>query len=277
MGLPTSTLIRGILQHGVSDGPGLLRDSRTPRIGLRQRAQFLVYSRSAEDYLRVHGVSNALAIGSPWAYLYNMDKHLQSTITSSNQMKFLVFPMHHSLSVHVLITREQIRKKIQFWKSLANGNAITICLLWTEFLNLDWREVCHEEGVELTFAGVSVTNPIWSQHISRVNFLPSIMRILQAHTHSIFECPTSAIYYALSMGHSVGYFQETQTLDWESVSSSHKEEAQFLRSNIPLMIGQFTESQKYEIFMKEMLGFDVIVSPTDLKEKIEYSIGVVPT
>jgi hypothetical protein len=277
MGLPASTLLKGVLQHGVSAGPDLLRNARMPRVGLWKRSPYWVYSNSGERYLQEHGIKTAKAIGSPWAYLHKMNQVNPSKDLQVISDKYLIFPTHHSLSVHVPISRGQIKEKICFWKNLAKGNPTTICLLWTEFLDPNWHEICAEEGVELTFAGVSVTNPVWSPHPSRLNFLPSIMKLLHSHTHSIFECPTSAIFYALSMGHSVGYFSETLTFDWESESAAHKEEALWFREEMPTIFGQFAESKPVEKLWRDMLGFDAVLSPTNLEQTLIHSLKSVPT
>jgi hypothetical protein len=171
----------------------------------------------------------------------------------------------------------QIREKIKFWKDLAGGHELSICLLWTEYLDPIWRQVCYEDDITLTFAGVSVTNPVWSPHTSRVNFLPEIMRMLSNHTHCIFESPTSAIYYALSMGLNVGFFPETQTLNWESISEIHKEELTWLQNTMPSMVGQFTGASQLENHWREILGFDSVLSPSHLKQTLKFSSTSVPS
>lgn len=276
MGLPTTTLLQGVLQHGVSTELDLLRNSRMPRVGLRRRSPFWVYSKSGEKYLRERGVSNVQAVGAPWAYLCGMNEVRPQKLSSALYEKYLIFPTHHSLSVHIPTNPSQIRRKIRIWKELASKQEITICLLWTEYLDSTWRQVCEEEGVTLTFAGVSFTNPVWSPHVSRVEFLPEIMKMLTNHTHCIFESPSSAIYYALSMGLSVGFFPETQTRNWESESPIHKEELEWLRNNIPSMVGQFTEANHIESHWKDILGFDAVLSPSDLRQTMKYSVGTVP-
>ena len=186
MGLPTTTLLQGVLQHGVSTEPDLLRNSAMPRLGLRRRAPFWVYSKTGEKYLHSHGINNAYAIGSPWAYLCEMNGIQYQRASELDHKKFLVFPTHHSLSVRVPTSLIQIKEKIKFWKDLAGEHELSICLLWTEYLDPIWRQACHEDEITLTFAGVSVTNPVWSPHSSRVEFLPEIMKMLSNHTHCIF-------------------------------------------------------------------------------------------
>lgn len=276
MGLPITTLLQGVLQHGVSAGPDLLKNARMPRVGLWRRSPFWVYSGTGEKYLRERGINNVHAIGSPWAYHWEMSEFHPNNVSVAPSEKYLIFPTHYSLSVHRPTSPSQIRQKIHFWKELASGHKITICLLWTEYLDSNWRQVCEDEGVALTFAGVSVTNPVWSPHVSRVGFLPAIMEMLKTHTHSIFECPTSAIFYALSMGLSVGLFPETQTYNWGSESPVHQEEVDWIRTEMPSMIGQFARADQLEGIWKEMLGFNAVLSPSDLREIITYSVGAVP-
>ena len=277
MELPSTTLLQGVLQHGVSTGPDLLRNSHMPRIGLQRRAPFWVYSKNSEKYLREHGVTNVHAIGSPWAYLCGMNEDHPPKLSEVTQEKYLVFPTHHSLSVDVPTNPSQIREKISYWKELTSGHELTICLLWTEYLDPIWRQVCEEDGITLTFAGVSVTNPVWSPHTSRVGFLSVIMRLLSNHTHCIFESPTSAIYYALSMGLNVGFFLETQTPNWESISEIHKEELIWLQNTMPSMVGQFTGASQLETHWREILGFDSVLSPSDLKQTLKFSSIAVPS
>jgi len=275
--LDSSTLLEGVLQHGITSNENLLLDAKTPKVGLFRRAPFWVFSKETTEFLKNHGMRDVTAIGAPWAYLQKMRGQLADVGGHPKRNKTLVFPTHYSQSVNIPFTQDEVRQKLRRWKSLSGGEEITICLLWSEFLNPVWRMVCESEGVTLTFAGVGESKPVWSPHVSRVNFLANIDILLRDHSRCIFESPTSAIFYAISLGKEIGLFLSPQSGDWGAFSAAHERQLIWTTECLPDLVEKFALTPRMIEFSRRVLGEDCILNPEELRENLVYSKGVVPT
>lgn len=271
MGLDRSTLFLGVLQHGFTfnDVPS---DANTPRLKMLQRTPLWVYSEDRAKSLQELGFSNVSSIGAPWLYLPKTSISRESKIGVE---QYIVFPIHTSLSVAVSPSDEDIRKKIKYWKGIAGENALTICLYWSDFLEMSWRRIAQEEGVEVTLVGVGETDPVWSPHTTRVNFLTNLRDLLSQNTHAIFETFTSGMMYAISVGLSVGYFPQTHT-DYESQLHDHTVGGQWMEENIPGVIGKFVSAKDLAKRNDRMLGVQSFRSPQELRNILVHEDGIVP-
>ena len=269
MGLDRSTLLLGILQHGFSykDDPS---DAVTPRLENFRRSPLWVYSGSRASSLRNQGFGNVEAIGAPWLYLPPVSAF--SDIRAKGD-KFIVFPIHTTLSVNVSPTESEIKSKIKYWKSLARESPLTICLYWSDYLEWSWRRIAEAEEVAVTVVGISESTPVWSPHSARIDFLSNLRTLLHQHTHAIFETFTSGMVYAISEGLTVGYFPQTQT-GYES--QGHLEADHWMARHIPGVVGEFTEAKALAERNNEMLGLESFCTPDQLKESLVYEIGIVP-
>jgi hypothetical protein len=270
-GLDRSTLLMGILQHGFSyqDDDA---DCITPRLRNFRRSPLWVYSAKREDSLRGKGYKNVKAIGAPWLYLP------PASISPSIQAKgdaIVVFPIHTSLSVNVSPSDSDIRRKICYWKSVAAGRPLTICLYWSDYLEWSWRRIAYEEGVEITVVGVGELNPVWSPHSTRIDFLRNLRSLLCGYSHAIFETFTSGMFYAISCGLSVGYFPQTQT-ELEFGTEVHQASHLWMSRNLPGVVGEFVEARELSGQNNEMLGVESLLTPGGLRDLLTYQTGVVP-
>ncbi len=272
MGLDRSTLLMGILQHGFSYQDDEA-DCITPRLKSFRRSPLWVYSEKRELSLKEKGFKNVKAIGAPWLYLP------PSTTFSRMQPKkdrFIVFPIHTSLSVDVSPSDYEIRKKIQYWKSVAAGSPLTICLYWSDYLEWRWRWIAEDEGISVTVVGVGELDTVWSPHSTRIDFLTNLKSLLGEYSHAIFETFTSGIVYAISAGLSVGYFPQTQT-EYESRLQAHLEGDRWMAKHIPGIVGEFVEARTLLDKNNEMLGVQSYRTPDELRELLIYEIGIVPS
>ena len=272
MGLDRSTLLLGMLQHGFSyqDDPA---DAITPRLKNFKRSPLWVYSENRASSLRQQGFTNVTAIGAPWLYLPPASK---SSSAQTKRDRFIVFPIHTSLSVDVSPNENDMRSKIKYWKSIAGESPLTICLYWSDFLEWGWRRIAEAEGVEVTVVGVGELVPVvWSQHSTRIDFLPNLRTLLERNSHAIFETFTSGMIYAISAGLTVGYFPQTQT-EYESGLQAHLEGDHWMARHIPGVVGEFVEARALTERNSEMLGVESFCTPDRLKELLVYEIGIVP-
>jgi len=274
MGIDRSNILLGVLQHGVSQ-LGLTADTEftrvnlAPRNGFFERAPQWVYSEITRHHLVANGVKNVEAIGAPWNYLdhdkYRVDKGRQSNADST----FIVFPQHRNASIEEEVLRNDLQNRIAFWKDLANNQELTICIFWSEFLHPVWQQVCKEEGVRLVTAGIGDTNPAWSPHLSRVKFLHNLSSIMQKNTHCIFERETTGIFYAISLGLTVGYFPATRPfLDTGSIKMHD-----LLLAKFPEILNQFVRA---EVLMERSdlwLGRGSTRTPDELKSILKFEVS----
>ena len=270
-GIDRSNILVGILQHGVSQG-GLTSDSpftennRAPRLNLLQRAPIWVFSENTKRHLKLNGIKNVEAIGAPWIYLPHNEVANDIALSRSNQPNYLVFPAHFDLRSKVDFTLEEVRSKVAYWRSLSGCNALTICLYWSEYLSSVWHQVCHEEGVNLVTAGIGSTIPLWSPHLSRVEFLYNLSRILQSNTHCIFERDSSSLYYAISLGLSVGYFPITRRLVYLNDCQTHE----LLLSKFPEILNDFIDAEVLKERNDVWLGQESFRGPAELQSILRY-------
>lgn len=271
MRLDRTTLLLGVLQHGFTFRTNSA-DARTPRLSSYKRSPLWVYSETRARSLRDQGFKNVQAIGAPWLYLPPTS---ESSAPQNTRDSFIVFPIHTALSVNVSPDESEIKRKIQFWKSISGDSTLTICLFWSDFLEWSWRRIAEAEGVKVTVVGVGDTNPVWAPHSSRIDFLPNLRTLLQQHSHAIFETFTSGMIYAISAGLAVGYFPQTQT-KYESQLQDHLDGDHWMAKQIPGVIGVFVEAQKLADRNNEMLGVESFSTPDRLRELLVYETGVVP-
>ena len=272
MRLDRTTLLMGVLQHGFTfrTNPA---DALTPRFRNYKRSPLWVYSEARARSLRNQGFKNVQAIGAPWLYLAPTP---ESSSSKNTRDSFIVFPIHTALSVNVSPSERDIKSKIHYWKSISGDNTLTICLFWSDYLEWSWRRIAEAEGVNVTVVGIGDTNPVWSPHSSRIDFLPNLRTLLQQHSHAIFETFTSGMIYAISAGLAVGYFPQTQT-EYESQLLGHIDGDYWMARQIPGIIGEFVEAHALVDRNNEMLGVESFSTPDRLKELLVYETGIVPS
>ena len=270
-GINRLNILTGILQHGVSQ-TGLTAEwpftqiNRAPRLNLFHRAPVWVYSENTKRHLKSNGIRNVEAIGAPWIYLPHSELANRITSGNSSHPSYLVFPAHFNQDNRVDFTLEEVRRKILFWRSISGGNALTICLYWTEYLSPVWQQVCQEEGIKLVTAGLGFTTPAWSPHLFRVEFLHNLSKILQSNTHCIFEKESSGLYYAISLGLSVAYFPETRSFEETDESECHE----ILINRFPEILNDFVDAEVLKERSDICLGQESFRTPTELKSILQY-------
>jgi len=272
--LDTSSLLIGVIQHGVGPTFTLSSDWPTPRFRGLKRSNLWVYSKKAADELQVEGLQNVFAIGSPWLYSKILDGY--SAKANPPKTKFLVFPRHYSFSYLSEVTPTGILEKIRHWKSIAGSEELEICLYWSDFLNPEWQRIAREEGVVLVCAGISQTVPMWSLANTRIDYYSNLRQIMDASTHCIFESFTSAMFYACDLGKKVGIFQTDSSLKEVNKGLTFQKENTWLLKNVPGIFDTFERSPALESMTHELLGYDDLLSPDRLAGILRFQIGIIP-
>ena len=261
-GLDETSLLTGVIQHGVGPAFTLYSEWPTPRLHNLKRSPLWVYSKSAIQDLKLNGVKDVTAIGSPWLYSKKIDNFESKSLHS--EPKFLVFPRHYSLNYLSKYNFLDIIKKIQQWKAIAGSDSLEICLYWTEFIDVRWQQAAREEGVSLVCAGMSYTYPVWSNIDSRVDFYPHLREIIDSSTHCIFESFTSAIFYASDLGKNVGIFETQLTLSDIARDQSFQREREWLKKNIPGIFDTCELNSTLNLITNDLLGYDDLLDAESL-------------
>jgi hypothetical protein len=271
-GIDDSALLTGILQHGVGPTFTLYSDWPTPRVNLIKRSPLWVYSQVAAKDLSLRGVENIKAIGSPWLYSKTLDCFL--TPESSSKEKYLVFPEHYPTSAKHN-TAEITREKIKFWRSIAGGADLEICLFWSEFTDPIWTKIAGEEGVSLNCAG-HPNSPladlqIWSGEDARIDYYKNLRNIISSATHCIFETFTSAMFYASDLGRYVGFFPtETKTRIEPIYRTIQEQERNWLEDNLPQILRNFAVGNSLTQISRELLGYEDLLNPKELSSVLSF-------
>lgn len=272
--LDPSSLLTGIVQHGVGPAFTIFSDWPTPRVKFISRSPLWVYSQVAAKELASIGAKKVQAIGSPWLYAKKSD--LLVMPREHQQSSFLIFPRHFSDAILDDISPEGIRAKIRFWKSIAGSEELVICLYYIEFTNYVWQKIARQEGVVLKCAGVGATSPVWSQSGSRIDYYRNLSEIISSSTHCIFESLSSAMFYANDLGKNVGIFSTETESKVVNENLFFQKEFDWLLKNLPGIFNTCEASSTLNEITHELLGYEEILSPQNLSRALSYQTGIVP-
>jgi len=269
-----SSLLMGILQHGVGPAFTLFSDWPTPRYMGLKRSNLWVYSRKVAEELAVEGATNVSAIGSPWIYSKILRNYEKKALPS--KPKFLVFPRHYTATFPSKNSKDDIHEKIRFWKLISGGEELEICLYWIDFLNPIWQSAAREEEVALVCAGISGSTPAWAQTGLRIAFYDNLRIIIDSATHCIFESFTSALLYANDLGRDLGIYQTPSSIREIDSDASFQRENLWLLRNFPKIFDSLENGNCLDATTHELLGYDDLLSPQDLANVLRYREGVIP-
>jgi len=266
-GIDSRALLLGILQHGVGPTFTLYSDSPTPRYR-GSRSTHWVYNSESMKNFKAMGEKNVFAIGAPWLYSKINDSYIVKELPVKD--KYLVFPKHYSFTYLSQVKTDDIREKIQNWKSISGSNELVICLYWSEFLDVKWQSIALEEGVQLVCAGVPISTPSWSMPQSRLDFYRNLRTIIESASHCIFESFTSAIFYASDLGRNVGIFQTPSTIIEINREQSFIQENKWLLANVPRIFGECQDNNVLREISQILLGYQDLKSPEDLRAILKH-------
>lgn len=280
MGLGHNKVIGGVLQHGVFEfginDPSSDIVIKTPIKSIK-RFPLFVYSKSSKIALEPKVKFRVEAIGSPWIYLNSANFKSEGDKTCDNPCdKVLVFPSHHTLGGESLLDLSSCIEKIKFWKSLAQGKDICICLYWIEFMDPSWHQACLIEGVKMYNAGIGYNYPIYGKNMLRVNFMKRLFTIINSHSVILFEDISSAIFYAFNLKKTVGLFRSTRSFQNipEQVTSIKMDN--LIIKLMPQIIESFSNNTLYGEVSDELLGVNNKLSPEEMRRIVPTISGLLP-
>jgi hypothetical protein len=272
--LEESSLLIGILQHGVGPTFTISSEWPTPRTKSLKRSRLWVYSKQSASELIANGATNVFPIGSPWLYSKVLDKY--ENFKNTSRLKFLVFPRHYDFTNTGEMTDQDILERIKIWKSIAGSADLEICLYWTEFFDAVWQRIAREEGVPLVCAGIPNTDPLWHPTNKRIDFYKNLRRIIDSSTHCIFEGYTSAIFYANDLGKNVGIYQSESEFELLKREPYYQKQNLWLLQNVPGLFKTCQRNETLDSITHELLGYEALLNSVDLARVLRFRKGVIP-
>ena len=283
-GIDYSAQIIGNLQHGIL-GPNEPIDFRTPRFLGGFKSKFYVYSKSVESKGRASGFSDVYAIGSPWLYL-KKSVSLRQVVNPVGGRRILIMPAHSQTNVWTRENKSQKQLRAELFKQAVGSSNATVCLHAVDFCDTETRNAFFEVGFEVTCLGLSNLNPPWSQSSNRVRILLDLMRLMQSHTHFVTDEHGTPLFYAINMGLEIGIFPEIRDVVEYQLPNQSRENyfetalaqdaKDFFSNNMASALNKFGTASDFTAIANSVLGVESIKSPAELREILDYRLGVYP-
>ena len=261
LGISRDNVLIGVLQHGVGNfeilGKSLFP---SPRKTILTRSPIYVYNEEIKKNLRNVYKSDVRVIGSPWNYLPKLEHK------SKLPKKTLIVPRRTDFDVNRKADESSLRKKFNYWRQLVGDNEATLSLYYTDITNPIWISLAKEFSFEIACAGMPDTLPRRLQLPSRVDFYKNLKSIYLNHSQMIVEYFSSAIFYGLTCGLSVGLFHERIQSDIPKHINSG---LNLIEKEFPSIIENFADIEDvgYELIDK-YLG--PTLSKESLRELLEF-------
>ena len=265
-GLSRNLVLLGVLQHGIGSTPEIRNNVPSPRIYLR-RSPVWIASKRSEIELKQAGFRYVKAIGSAWSYMNKLSEDFP-TSEPSERRDVLFFARHYGGTSAAEYSNQEILKIFSELSARYPNSSLTVCVYFTDLLTANWHDLATRFGIEVVSAGVGVTSPAWRQSESRIKFLYNVKKIIGRHNICLFDEPSSAIFYALSLGKIV----KVEPIKSVKLVDYQLEFQRWFQSNLPKILSGIDRDPVAEEITNELLGNDLIMS----RENLQDTLRVVP-
>lgn len=280
--------LAGGIQHGVWHGPGLQIFPLRDRWG--RKPKYWVWNNELAREARLSGARAVLSIGSPWAYMCHALESRTIQAASRQRIRpysFAVFPGHSTDSEFDESSPNSYSRQAKVYRDFIGPGPSVACLYWTDYFNQSFREAFLEEGFEVTTAGLGVGSfTPWSPVGGRVQFLSTLYSILTNAEHFVGDTWSTSAAYAASLGLRVSLLPDAaagrilrlgpQPVRFLESSSYEVRATQELRNEFPGLVGDPQGTRELRPFARDILGFGDVLEPGELREVLDYRVGVVP-
>lgn len=238
--------LAGRLQHGwnPTDGFGFWDGRRFPG------RKFVWSTRIAEE---LGSSANVVAIGSPWSYLYQMQKN---NLTPENStQKVLCIPGHSSAYARLVGDHDDYARCVS--RTEGPGADVTVSLFWLDFENPSIRQIYENYGFRVFTLG----NPSLYEGFG---FLFEQMKFISSFNRCVSSRLISGFLYASAMGLECSLYGNP--LEIQGEKDPHLESMR----KWPEIFSRYPSS-KIKEFAERELGFDVLRSPDSLRDELSAS------
>ena len=262
-GLSRNLVLLGVLQHGIGPTSEIRNNVPSPRIYSR-RSPVWIASKRSEIELKQAGFRYVKAIGSAWSYMKKLSEDFL-TMEPSECRDVLFFARHYGGGATAEYNNQEVLKIFSELRARYPNSSLTVCVYFYDLLTANWHDLAPRFGIEVVSAGVGVTSPVWRQSESRIEFLYTLKKIIDQHNICLFDEPSSAIFYALSLG---------KIVKIEPIKSINLVDYQvgfqrWLQSNLPKIFSGINRDPVAEEVTNELLGNDLIMSRENLQDTLE--------
>lgn len=198
---PRPPRIEGYVQHGWN-----LWDGYAVGTELIPRFKKFVWSQSVARRGRSIGLGDYVVIGSPWAYLLELNGLDPRDPPKPRTDSVILYPFHGWEGQKLQGSHENLLAEV---RRVEGDVPLTVCLYWDEYQDKRIRRAYESSGVRVITHGTRGymyrgTSP-W--------FLDNQLHELRRHGRAISNRMGSALLYAASLGLSIGVYGDPMTLE----------------------------------------------------------------
>lgn len=239
--------LNGYLQHGWNGCDGFSNYA-----GSKRKSKKFIWSKRSLNDLLLRGGKNATVIGSPWLYNLKLNNKLHAS-PKSNSKKIIAYPLHSQ----PWAPKNYLHEEYSNFLKNKYGN-ITVCLHWSEYSKSEIYSVYKNMGHDPITYGVG--SP-WLEGFDK-KFLDKQIFQLSNHGKLVTNAMQTSVLYALSLGLEIEFggpaSWEKKIDEFGTYGDRGQEYWKYQVLNEP------------EVIWKTELGFDDLLSPENLKTKLEW-------
>lgn len=242
--------IWGYLQHGwnIIDGYA---------IGTKFTPGFpkFAWSDSVRRRAWAMGRRHYVVVGSPWAYLLELERQSQWEEAPHHREGTIVYPFHGWEGQHVVGSHDSFVEEIK----ATEVGPITVCLYWNEYRMAEVREVYEQAGLRVVSHGYR--GYLWKG--TDTFFLYKQLAELRRHRRVVSNRLGSAIFYGASVGCDVGVYGDPMILQGDDpvfggVYRQRRLWPELHETRVPRQLAQLRA--------REELGMDLLLGPAEIRE-----------
>lgn len=153
------------------------------------------------------GLRNYLVVGSPWAYLLEVEQQRAWELSQPRREGTIVYPFHGWEEQNIIGSHDRYVAQI---KATEDG-PVTVCLYWNEYGVPEVRRSYEQAGFRVISHGHR--GYLWKG--TDTDFLDKQLKELRAHRRVVSNRLSTAIFYGASVGCEVGVYGNPMILEAE--------------------------------------------------------------
>jgi hypothetical protein len=271
--------IIGNVQHGVYY-PDEKIDFRTPRFIGGRPSKFWVFSEETAIKSRALGYKHVQAIGAPWLYMKNALDQIERPSTKLPS-RVLIMPSHSQVSYWSRNGKVEKQKQAARFREATGSLDATVCLHAVDFCDPETRNAFLEMNFEVICLGSSQSTIPWTQSSNRVRILFDLMSLMKEFSHFLTDDFGTPLIYAINMGMEIGIYPEISLeMNYQLANSestfTNPNLVEYFSENMSTSFNQFGPAAGLEIMANEVLGVSALKAPEELREILDYRLGIYP-
>ncbi|MDP9797808.1 hypothetical protein J2S43_006320 [Catenuloplanes nepalensis] len=240
----------GYLQHGWNIGDGL-----APGVPFVDGSPLFVWSEETRRRAVSQGRRNVVAIGSPFAYLHELEP-----ATGEEREGTIFYPFHGWEGQQVMGDHQRLIDEV---RSVEEG-PVTVCLYWNEHRVRAIRKLYERAGFRVICHGY---RGFWWRDHDR-EFLIRQLGELRRHRRVVSNRLCSAIWYGLLTGADAAVYGDPMVLEDGDLTFGGEPR---LRRQWPEVYGYTTDRESCRALARRELGADNLARPAELRSVLGWA------